>query len=206
MVKTSKYQMDEVFEYFYARRKTDPIAKLVMNAYIGNEHSSPIYESKEDELNGIYINNSHYIHRLAHLAAVCIARANHATYSKVNEMIFDDCTPLEIIVDGFIYAGKKEYGVYQKKLGNLEQEFVDCDFQAKYDKKKDKFLINNYIVTKEQKLVKLRHSAYNHRDDGVNIEQYTGVDTMEHWDKVNQIRLILDDMHELIVNKDRIYC
>ena len=204
LVKASKYTFDSVFQYFYAKRKTDPIAKLVMNAYIGNEHSAPFYENKEDEDNGIYIKNSHYTHKYAHLAAVCIARANNKMRMQLSEIELDGYHPLEVVVDGCIYQGTVEYGVKEKKLGNLEQEFTNCDVQFKYNEKDKKFLINNYIVTKKDKLVKIRHSAYNHRDDGISIDEYTGVDTMKHWNKVNQLREVMDIINPVV--KDRIFC
>lgn len=152
LMKASKYELTQVMEYFYAKRKTDDVAKLVMNAFIGMLHTK-----------------SYANHRYAHVAAIVIARSNERMRAMAEEIQF----PIHICVDGCVYLGTVEYGGHEKGLGKLEQEFTGCEFMMQGT--------NTYVAMKNGKVVKFRHGAFNARTDGKDIEQCKGFEDMDTW-------------------------
>lgn len=109
LMKASDVNMDDVMRYFYDRRKTDPVAKLVMNAFIGYLHKKGEKYSKNP---------------YAHLAAVCLCRANQSMLEMAEKIGIQNI--IQICVDGCIYRGFDEYGVHEHGLGLVEQEFTGC--------------------------------------------------------------------------------
>ena len=108
LMPAASFELTEIMQYFFDRRKEDDIAKLVMNAYIGYLH-------RNDSKN--YSKNPY-----AHLAAVCIARANEKMLRLAEKIGYEKV--IQICVDGCMYLGGKEFGCYEKKMGLLEQEFT----------------------------------------------------------------------------------
>lgn len=159
LMKASKYELTEVMKYFYAKRKTDETAKLVMNAFIGMLHTK-----------------SYNNHRYAHIVAIVIARANERMRALA-EQIED---PIHICVDGCVYLGNEIYGGYEKALGKLEQEFVGCEFMMRGT--------NTYVAMKDSKVVKFKHGAYNARTDGKDIDICEGFDDMKTWIRIDPLK------------------
>ena len=159
LMKKSNYSFKEEIEYFYARRKVDPIAKLVMNAAIGSFHLRN-YDN---------MNSKHY----AHLAAITIARCNHKMLKLAEQVKNDNHEILQIVVDSLLYKGEMEYGTSDKVLGQPHQEFTDAIIAIRR--------INQYIVEKDGVIIKACHSAYDATDDGSDIDNPTSLDAIEHW-------------------------
>ena len=133
LMKASKYTLDDIWKYFYERRKTDKNAKLIMVAAIGCMHRRK------------YIKDDKY----AHLAAIAIARGNQKIIDKARLIGYDKV--IQICVDGIIYKGSQVYGVDHKGLGLFYQEFTDCDFKISS--------YNKYIVMKDNVCIKEKHSG-----------------------------------------------
>lgn len=140
LMKASKYNLDRAFTYFYNIRKTDPVAKTVMNAAIGMMHTKAYRQ-----------------YQLAHLVAISLGRSN--------QKILDFCKKIghkniiHICVDGIIYKGAKEYGIKDyPTLGDYKQEFTDCDIMIIGN--------NAYIVKKGDQVIKVKHGGYNVNKDG----------------------------------------
>lgn len=160
LMKPAKYTLDSIWRRLYETRKTDPSAKLAMNATIGNWHR-----------------NKYTSHKYAHLAAITIGRAN-AKMLKAALAIGEDRI-LHICVDGIIYCG--DAVAYNKKeFGQFQQEFTNCKF---------KMLGTNVYMAfdEDNKLVKWKHGAYNQNADGSNIEDCppTKFEDMRQWKRVD---------------------
>lgn len=134
LMKASKYTLDDVWEYFYDRRKIDNLAKLVMNSSIGMMHTEK-YNS----------------YKYAHLVAIAIARGNQKILNMCERIGYKNI--IHICVDGIIYKGSQVYGVDYKKLGVFNQEFIGCDFLMSN--------MNKYIAMKDNKCVKAKHGNCN---------------------------------------------
>lgn len=160
LMKASKYHLQPEMEYFYQMRKTSVEAKLVMNAFIGFLHREN-YNS----------------HKQAHIAAIVIARSNDKMAKEAEFIQFENGydSIVHICVDGCIYHSIKEYGVYEKKLGNIYQEFHDCEFKLTG--------MNCYVAIKDDHVIKFKHGAFDMRLDGKDIEQCEGFDDMYQWRK-----------------------
>jgi hypothetical protein len=161
LMKKSKYTLDKCWEFFYNRRKQDPVAKLVMNASIGMMHTKKY-------------NSYHY----AHLVAIALGRANERLRRLAEDIGFRDI--LHICVDGIIYYGKYEYGCKQKELGAIYQEFTDCTIKIRGT--------NCYIVKdSSDKVICAKHGAYNFNKDGTPIDISTVMDFDEqyNWIKID---------------------
>lgn len=134
LMKASKYTLDDVWEYFYDRRKIDNLAKLVMNSSIGMMHTEK-YNS----------------YKYAHLVAIAIARGNQKILNMCERIGYKNI--IHICVDGIIYKGSQVYGVDYKKLGVFNQEFIGCDFLISN--------MNKYIAMKDNKCIKAKHGNCN---------------------------------------------
>lgn len=167
LMKASKYKFDDIMKYFYSERKTNPIAKLVMNAFIGMLHT-----------------RSYTSHKYTHIAAISIARSNE----RMRELAENMACPLHICVDGCIYLGPEEYGNHIKALLELNQEFTDCKF--KYTQ------MNCYVAIDKEtnQVVKFKHGAFNARTDNGDIETCEGFDYLSKLCKINNIENILNEL------------
>lgn len=157
LMKASKYELTDVYKYYYNLRESDPNAKLVENASIGYFHKQ-CYDA----------------YKLTHLAAIIIGRANAKMLALAKKIGFRSI--IQICVDGCLYIGKKEYGIKNKGLHKLYQEFTD---------KRGKITgTNKYIIVENDDtftIVKAKHGACNDRDDGKDIDEVTSYDDMKHW-------------------------
>ena len=134
LMKASDYQLNDVWEYFYNRRKTDQNAKLVMNSAIGMMHTEK-YKS----------------YKYAHLVAIAIARGNQKILNMCERI--GNKNILHICVDGIIYLGDKIFGVDYKGLGVFNQEFNNCNFLMSS--------MNKYIAMKDGNCIKAKHGNCN---------------------------------------------
>ena len=157
-------ELTEIMQYFYSRRKDDPVAKLVMNAFIGYLHKDINYDKNP----------------YAHIAAVCLARANQRMLDKAEEIGFDNI--IQICVDGCIYRGSKEYGGHEKGLGLIEQEYTGCIIQIEST---NKYL----VVDKDGNTVKFKVQGCNYLGDTPIHEDY--IPTFDDLKKLNR-RVILE--------------
>lgn len=159
LMKASKYQLDNVWEYFYEKRNDDPVNKLVMNATIGMMHMKKYTKYK-----------------YAHLVAIALARANDKHLKMMEEIGINNI--IHVCVDGIIYKGTTEYGVHQKGLSLYEQEFTGCDVKVSNS--------NCYIAMKDNKVVKAKHGAFNFNKDGtpIDLSKINNLDDQYNWIKL----------------------
>lgn len=145
LMKASNYTMDETWKYFYALRKEDEGAKLVMNSAIGQMH-------QRDE--GF---KRYKAHPYAHVAAVILGRANNKHWLKCKEI--GSRQIVSVVVDSIYYKSSKSFGCNQqeKDLGKYVQEFYDCQGAFKS--------IMCYMI-KGDGYTKIRTSGYNTWNDG----------------------------------------
>lgn len=156
----SKYELTSTMLYFYDLRHTDEDAKLVMNASIGNFHRQQYTKFK-----------------LAHLAAVIIARSNWKMLQIVEKVIkkggFNSL--IHVVVDGIMYQGTYEVGDRVKQLEHLNQEYTDCNAIL--------LKSNFYAVEKDGQVIKFKHGAANVFEDGTPIP-----DTIDNIEALYQMR------------------
>lgn len=159
LMKASKYTLNNVIQYFYDIKETYPhdtreyeLAKNTLNAAIGQMHRKLYTRDK-------------YVH----LAAICIARANQKMLNLVNKVEEDI---IQIQVDGIIYKGSKVYGVNDKYLGAIVQEFVGRPIRWNS--------IGNYMVDMGG-TYKIRYQGYNSMKDGRKPEESTCFEDMDLW-------------------------
>lgn len=165
LMQPSQYEMNEVWEYFYSKRKENEECKLVMNSTIGCFHTKK-YRSR----------------KYAHLVAVTIARGNNKLLELVNKIGIENV--IQLCVDGIIYQGNKVLGENYKKLGIFHQEFTDCMIRID--------AINRYIVMdSEYKIIKYKCQGMNYYgDSGKRIEE-EGVkcfNDMDRWVRIDPIK------------------
>lgn len=143
LMAASEFELTDTMLYFYDLRHQDEDAKLVMNAAIGNFHRREYTKYK-----------------LAHIAAVIIARSNNKMLKIVEDVIAKSGfnSILHIVVDGIMYLGKYEIGDNVKELNHLNQEFTDCNAIL--------LKANFYAIEKDGKVIKYKHGAANVMDDG----------------------------------------
>ena len=153
-MKASKYEMTDVWNYFYNIKKTfskgDDYdnAKLIMNKTIGCWHR------KDKEKKSIMTYEDHGSYQLAHIVAIAIARGNQKILNMLDKI--DPIIPLfsilHICVDGIIYSGDKEYGINESKFGEFSQEFTGAEFMMTGT--------NIYCARKNGHCVKFKHGGY----------------------------------------------
>ena len=156
LMKKSKYNFNDTFQYFYDHRDEKPVNKLVMNASIGMLHQKQ-YKTR----------------RYAHLAAVCLARANIKMLNLIQKIESENMDVLTVIVDSITYKGSKQIGSSEKKLGEAHQEILDAIYQTRG--------INQYIFIKNGQVVKFAHASFNATNNGSDIDNPTQLSDMYHW-------------------------
>lgn len=149
LMKCSNYSLDEIITSLYrikeeAGGEERQKAKNTINALIGMFHTKR-YKS----------------YQYAHLAAVCIARANQKMLDKIEEI--GEQKVVHVAIDGCIYLGDKKFGQEKKELGKFVQEFIGCDVVVKKT--------NVYMAIKDGKVVKFKHGSFNKYKDGKKIKE-----------------------------------
>ncbi len=168
LMKASKYSFDEEMKYYYAQRHNNPLAKLVMNAFIGFLHKNNYRSNKQ-----------------AHIAAIVIARANNKMLYLAEKIGFENV--VHIAVDGIIYLGNEVYGTSVKALNELNQEVIGAKTMV--------MGANSYVMEKDGKVVKFKHGAYNARYDGIDIEICNSIKDMKQWHrKQTNLEAVLDEL------------
>lgn len=136
-------------------------AKLVLNSLIGCMHYKDFFYNKTD-------------FRLAHLAAVAIARGNDKLL-KLAEKVGKEKIAM-IVVDSIIYEGTAKLGEDRKRLGHFHQEICDADYQQRK--------ISVYMFMKDDKCIKFKHGAFNADADGNEIATPTTTAEMYGWKRI----------------------
>ena len=170
LLKKADFSLTETYEYFYSIKESYPhdseaykASKLVMNSSIGYMHTKVKDKSK-------YTNRKC---RLVHLAVFALARANDKILKLANEI--GKRSVIQICVDGILYEGFEPYGVEQKKMGNMHQEFM---FYEGYYTGYNKFIL------KGEDGMKVKHGGCKCYDDGriINDEEIKDVEDLFHWE------------------------
>ena len=161
LMKASPIRMDDIWEDFYNNRKISDEAKLVMNRAIGMMHTKK-YTS----------------HKYAHLVAIAIGRNNQRILNLAKKISYDKV--VHICVDGIIYNTYQVFGNDEKKLGNLYQEFVGCDFKMTGP--------NKYIVLCDGECVKAKHGNCN--TDIKEDKDIKSLDEQNNWKLVQPLKEI----------------
>ena len=166
LMKRSDYRLDKTMDKFYSNKKnaTDEKkrkeAKLVLNALIGMFHQK-----------------SYTSYKYAHLAAVCLARANQSMLDMCETVGVGNV--LHVAIDGCIYLGDEEYGCEEsdKGLGRFVQEFTGCEVKIA--------ATNKYMAMKDGVLIKFKHGGCNYYKDGRLIDDNPPkcFDDMNDWIK-----------------------
>ena len=161
LMKASKYNLKETYEYFYNIKQTYDKgtkeydeAKLVLNASIGQMHRKR------------YVKDDKY----AHLAAVTIARSNNNMLLLTKSLKISDI--LQIQVDGILYKGDMKLGVDDVYLGAPVQEAYNNI--CRWDK------LGVYMIITDNKCI-IKHQGLNAMLDGRDIESCTKLDDMDLW-------------------------
>ena len=165
LCKASKYKMDDIWKFYYDLRNKDSKAKLVMNATIGFMHLKSYKERK-----------------LAHLAAVIIARANDRM-RKLAERIGHNKV-CHIVIDGIIYLGDHVYGTKTKALNNLYQEHTDVECFIRS--------ANAYIIQDHDgNIIEIKHGAFDATADGeeITIENTKNYMDIMTWHRADGVQL-----------------
>ena len=157
LMKASSYTLDSVWQYFYDTRKDDEDAKLTLVAAIGQMHRKLYNRDK-----------------YAHIAAVCIARANQKMLDLTAKLDLEEI--LQIQVDGVMYTGDKKIGIDTKYLGAPVQEAYHrpCRWER----------IGVYMIDLGDKM-KVKCQGYDAMTDGRNPEDSTKFSDMDLWIKEN---------------------
>lgn len=153
LMKASQYTLKDTYLHFYNLRKSDPDAKLALNASIGQMHRK------------IY-NRDKY----AHLAAVAIARANQKMLNLISKIKFKDI--IQIQVDGILYTGNKQLGILDKYLGAPVQEVYNKP--CRWDR------LGVYMIDLGDHM-KVKCQGYNAMSDGRLPENSTKFEDMDLW-------------------------
>lgn len=165
LMRASNFTFDEQWKYWYNKRKTDKLAKTIMNAVIGYFHT-----------------RKYNRYKYAHLAAIILGRANQKQLDMIEKIGLNNV--MHACVDGIIYKGNKKYGIDEKMMGSYHQEFTDCKIKIRQ--------MNCYIVTDQSgKLVAKKHGAFNKMLDGTDIkeDEFTSFDEIYEWKRENFIEI-----------------
>lgn len=154
----SPFKFDELMEHYYEQRKTNPEAKMILNSTIGYFHTTNYKEFQ-----------------LAHLAAITIARSNQRMLNMIDKIGINRI--ICVVVDGIMYTGIQQFGLDQKKFGTFHQEYLGCKAYIRG--------MNAYVVMDGDKVIKVRHGAYNKNKDGTPIveENVKGFEDANNWIK-----------------------
>ena len=163
LMKASDYELTQVYEHFYNIKETYnqdtqayKDAKGVMNKSIGFFHTK-----------------SYDRFKLAHLAAVAIARADKRLIDYIDKVGYDNIAQVQ--VDSLIYIGKALAG-NTKKLGEFTQEFEYCT--GKISK------LSNYIFMQDDKIVKAKWQGNNFDTQNnceIKLENIHSLDDQYNW-------------------------
>lgn len=158
----SEYELTEIYQKHYANKSkyTDGTieykqAKLVLNASIGFFHKKNYREYK-----------------LAHIAAVVIARSNNILYNSYKKLGRKNV--VHLVVDGIIHKGKP-LGTKEKILGKYHNEFENAKFITTG--------ASQWIAQLPDDSFKSKHSAFNGTTDGSDINDVKSLDDIHKWVK-----------------------
>lgn len=149
LMKPSRYELTDTLNYFYEQKEKIKDhdsqeykdAKLVMNAAIGMFHMRKYDRNK-----------------YAHLAAICIARANQKILEMAKKINVNYIA--QIVVDGILYCGPR-FGVTGRQFGSFNQEFDACHgLISGY---------NKFIVMENGKIIKFKQGNCNKTENGKDI-------------------------------------
>lgn len=148
LMKASQYTLTSIYKELYDSRKTDENAKLNMIASIGQMHTKTYKGDK-----------------YAHLAAICIARANNRVLKIAEQIGIHNI--IQLVVDGIIYRGCKKYGQDEKEFGALHQEYL---FKSINYENFNRYIISefkNYNNVKD-----FKHAGCNYTRDLIPLDSY----------------------------------
>ncbi len=147
LMKSSKYELTSVMEFFYKTKETAPhdsteynAAKLVMNAFIGalGPNTANLYPGC----------------KCRHpMRAIVLWRAAQSIMAKADEIGWNHV--IDISVDGILYAFPKKpkrFGSDRKAMGQYHQEIQDCKLCWVEH--------NVYAFSKGGEIVKVKHGAF----------------------------------------------
>lgn len=157
LMKPSQYELGKYYKQFYDMRKEDKNAKLYANASLGYMHTK-----------------KYTTYKMAHIVAIVLGRAQDKTIEAMNEI--GQMHIVHAVVDGFMYTPKIKLGKEEKEFGALHQEWINCNTCVK--------ATNCYIVIDDSgKCIKVKHSGYECRKDGSEINEDTVKDfnDFENW-------------------------
>lgn len=164
LMKESKYQLTDVWKYFYEQRKADPVNKLVLNASIGYFHT-----------------RSYTRRKYAHLAAVIIGRANDKMYKLAKKIGFNKI--LHICVDGCIYKSTESFG-YGEGLGSLKQEQLN---KSVYIKGTNQYVFSE--LKQYDNCIEVKHGGFDAKTDGSNLETCKNITDIDLYYKKPEIQV-----------------
>lgn len=163
----SDYELTEIYQKHYENKAkfeegTEEYqkAKLVLNSSIGYMHLS-----KYDEF------------KLAHIAAVVIARSNNLLYNTYKELGRNNV--VHLVVDGIIHKGKP-LGSKVKSLGKYHIEFENAKFIMKGS--------SQWIAQLPDGKFVFKHSAFNATTDGTDINDVKDLNDIFKWCKIQTPR------------------
>lgn len=171
LMKASKYTMDDVWKYFYNKRKENELFKLVLNASIGFFHTK-----------------RYTMRKYAHIAAVIIARANNKMYKLIKLVGYRNI--MHVCVDGLIYKGKYSYG-YGEGLGSLKQEFLNKSIYIKG--------CNQYVISElndYNNCLEIKHGGFDARVDNKPIDYAEEIHDIDKYYKLD--KSILQDPSKIL--------
>lgn len=169
LMKKACNSLEEDFRHFYnIKEKYDhdsdeyKAAKLVMNAAIGMMH-------RNDKNNRTYDQKPW---KMAHLAAVAIARANNSILKMAKKIGYKNIA--QIMVDGIVYKGKPQ-GLDYKELGQYYQEIYDAEYYARKH--------GVYAFKDNTGIIKYKHVGLVTWPDGTIIEdrEPTNLEDIDLW-------------------------
>lgn len=171
LMKASKYKMNDIWEYFYSKRKEDELFKLVLNASIGFFHTK-----------------RYTMRKYAHIAAVIIARANNKMFNLIKLVGYRNI--IHVCVDGLIYKGKCSYG-YGEGLGSLKQEFLNKSIYIKG--------CNQYVISElndYNNCLEIKHGGFDAREDNKPIDYAEEIHDIDKYYKLD--KSILQDPSKIL--------
>ena len=125
LMKASKYELTDEFNYFYDKRKEDPVAKAVCNLSIGRFDYIP-YEKKITENGMVYELLWNRCRYMGHIRAIILARHNHRMISLYSEMKRGSGELVSIQTDAMTWKGKPiNSQETDKHIGGFITEITD---------------------------------------------------------------------------------
>lgn len=168
----SDYELGDIYEDWYEIKKNCIIdsdeyieAKLGLNSSIGRMHLTNYNRFK-----------------LAHIAAVVMARANDYMLKLAN--VLGERNILHIVVDGIIHKGKP-LGIKDKELGVLHNEFANGQFVM--------LKTNQWIAKVNDKFI-CRHGAMNDTIDGSDIDDVQSFNDIYKWKASKTTFELIDEL------------